>query len=628
MNSGIFLSFVALALIVLAAYSTGWLFSTFVLRLKWRHFFFEIIAEFVLGLDILALLTLWLGTSGILSAPFIWSILIILTLPANIFKIVSLYKKKMLFFKKNKTFSIILILLAIYTLGSALCYPYAWDELTYHLALPYRWIAEGGLQVFKDNPYSGFPAMPQILFRLGTEIGGILFPRMLVWYSYLVFFVAVYLIFKLHTTRVGKVVFTFVFITSPLLVTMMRETYVEPFIMLNFMAAILAVKGTGHQVLQERRLIILCGIFAGAAAAVKLTGGGVAVLIFLLLLFRQEKLDFKKILELIILFGVGGVVAALPFYLRPLLFTGNPVYPFMADWFGSSEAALQVSKFHHDMGNTHFGIKSITGFITGPVLVAFYGRLFDGIVLGWIFPVMFIFGTLWFLKMFRSESGGTRSLWLPTGFIFYYVFWFFSSQQTRFMIPLLVLAGLMGIRGISVLNQKYYKYVWLGLLIIWGCSLYLPEVRHFYTAWRCVWAQPQNPVGFVGRASRDKGYMEAMTALSEKTPLDSKVMLLFERRGLYVPRKYVIGTPFFQEQFFTPMPDNFSEIYKVLLKNNIDYILQGASIRNPDHLGEYNQKNLEFARMLARLIGESKLSLVWFGEGYGLFKVNKNKNQK
>lgn len=76
------------------------------------------------------------------------------------------------------------------------------------------------------------------------------------------------------------------------------------------------------------------------------------------------------------------------------------------------------------------------------------------------------------------------------------------------------------------------------------------------------------------------------------------------------------------------MPGKSGEIYKVLLENNVDYILQGASIRNPDHLGEYNQKNLEFARMLARLIGESKLSLVWFGEGYGLFKVYKNKSQK
>ena len=92
MNSGIFLSFVALALIVLTA------FSKFVLRLKWRHFFFEIIAELVLGLDILALLTLWLGTIGILSAPFIWSMLIVLALPAIIFQFVSLYKKKMLFF--------------------------------------------------------------------------------------------------------------------------------------------------------------------------------------------------------------------------------------------------------------------------------------------------------------------------------------------------------------------------------------------------------------------------------------------------------------------------------------------------------------------------------------------------
>ena len=112
-----------------------------------------------------------------------------------------------------------------------------------------------------------------------------------------------------------------------------------------------------------------------------------------------------------------------------------------------------------------------------------------------------------------------------------------------------------------------------------------------------------------------------MAAIAEKTPQQSKIMLIFERRGLYMARQYVIATPFYQEKYFTPLPNNSNEVMEVLQKEKIDYILVGASSVNPDHLEEYNAVYMQLGELLAHLKVAKKLEDVWFDDCYGLYKV-------
>ena len=112
-----------------------------------------------------------------------------------------------------------------------------------------------------------------------------------------------------------------------------------------------------------------------------------------------------------------------------------------------------------------------------------------------------------------------------------------------------------------------------------------------------------------------------MAAIAEKTPQQAKIMLIFERRGLYMARPYVIATPYYQERYFTPLPKSGDEVMDVLKREKIDYILVGASGVNPDHLEEYNDIYMQFGALLARLKASNKLEDVWFDDCYGLYKV-------
>ena len=257
-------------------------------------------------------------------------------------------------------------------------------------------------------------------------------------------------------------------------------------------------------------------------------------------------------------------------------------------------------------------------------------------ILGWSFIAFVILG-IWWLRNLRDE--GKRfcriKIYLPVAITFYYVFWFMTSQQTRFLQPLLFLVLLAAIHGIRELDLKRQKNIIIILSFIWaGCFLYPSAkgcsigssnwlaVRHFDIAWHGLQYFPRRSVEFLKMAVRDYGYIESMVAIADKTPQDSKIMLLYERRGLYCPRPYVIGTPYWQAKYNTPLAPTSETFYDSLIKDNIQYILLGGSVRNPDELGgEYLRKKEKLMKQIKYLVRSKKLKIILGCGDYFLCKV-------
>lgn len=632
MHHGVFFSLFVLCLFMLASYGAGYLFNRYFFKIQFRQIFTGAIIDIALGFNLLSLICLIMGSLKLLNPINIWVLLGLFASAGVCLRAIPLANAKLIFFRKNIIFSIILIGVAFFTLGSALCVPYIWDELNYHIALPFRWISAGSLAVFEDNAYSGFPALPQLLFRLGCENGGILFPRLLVWATYLCLFTAIYIYLKAYANRFIILFMTCMFIANPLVIHMMRSTYVEVFIMFNMLAALLLIRETKS----SWKTILLCGIFAGGIVATKLTGIGVAAIVFIVLWSKYQKSFATRRSALFIYFTLGGICMALPFYLRPWLLTANPFYPFLASFFGGSEVDIIVAKYHYLMANTHFGLRSILGFFTVFILIAFDNKSFDGMILGWTFIAFLLLG-IWWLRNLRDEGklSWRTNIYLPAAILFYYIFWFITSQQTRFLQPLLFLVLLAAIHGLRKFELKKQKYIIIILSLIWiGCFLYPPvrgysigssnwlAVRHFRIAWGGLRYFPKHSTEFLKTAVRDPGYIESMTAIDAKTPPDSRVMLLYERRGLYCPRSYVIGTPYLQAKYNTPISSNPDEFYNSLRKNKIEYILLGGTNRNPDVLGgEYLEKKEQLMKQINYLVRHKKLSIIWGQGNYFLIKL-------
>ena len=604
-----------------AAYSTGWLVSDKILKIRWRHQIPAFLVNLVLGMNFLALMTLVAGTMKVLSPSVIWTLLAILSIPC-IMRARILVGYITAYINRNRLFTVIMCLTGIYTTGTGLCLPYCWDELTYHVSLPLRWIQAGGLPVFLDNPYSAFPSLPHLLFRLTIEIGGIKTPRLLCLAAYMIFFFSVYWIIRGYGSRFKVILCFAVFIFSPIFVTMMREAYVEPFMLMNLAAAVLALRGTAAiRIEKTANVFLLCGILAAGAAAVKLTGLGIAAVIFILAVTYPVTDLKKRFIYVLIPLAAGAAIFVFPFYLRPFCYTGNPFYPFLAGVFSSDPKVLAVGKFHHAMGYSHFGVMDIGGFFISPALLCWFSKLFDGIILGWQFLVFCVL-TGWFMIRTWKFERNLRNCGFIAAILFFYLFWFFTSQQSRFVLPLYFLVMMAGTYEFCRLVHKWVL-IFFVLLFTFCASVNLDwdSIRHYYVTWRWVFGDPRGVQKYLEIGTRDKGFVRAMAAIAEKTPQQSKIMLIFERRGLYMARQYVIATPFYQEQYFTPLPNSSNEVMDVLQKEKIDYILVGASGVNPDHLEEYNAVYMQFGELLARLKAANKLEDVWFDDCYGLYKV-------
>lgn len=584
---------------------------------------------FVVGLDISGLLILGSGTLGFLSFFTIWGYLALVSF-FFIWKYHSGIHYVIVFCRDNYVFLSILAIVMLIFLGPVLCYPYCWDEQSYQIAVPMRWMRHGTLEVFMDNPYSAFPSLPQFVFRAGLEMGGIFMPRLINLILYIISFLALYrIVTRIKSNKLNSIILVSAIISAPVFVNMMGEAYSEGFIVVNLMAVFLLPGALRRDILDSKSWI-LCGIFCGAVAAVKLTGAGMVlpIVLWLLYLGYRKGADQRKLVRLLIILGVVAGLFALPFYIRPWFYTGNPFYPFLSSIFGGTEADKYVDIFHYAMGDRYYGLRTLTSFFTGPFLVAVYDiynhgykALFDGIAMGWQFLLVLaiiIVGT------YSGQKQKNLNPKVIAGLIMIvatYTIWFFTSQQTRFLMPVYFI---MVIPAAYLLKSFPVRFtdILLGILLFnMVYSVAAANKNHFITAWRLASSQ-RNNVRFLQVSTDDPGYIEAMSYLAEETPDDSKVLLLLERRGLYVPRNYEIAAPYFQAKYLTPVPQTSDMVFEEIKKSGADYVLLGITRANLDHIADFDEENNRLTNLIGELEKSGKLKQVFQLSYFWIFKVN------
>jgi hypothetical protein len=191
---------------------------------------------------------------------------------------------------------------------------------------------------------------------------------------------------------------------------------------------------------QQRRpeLFLVAGAFAGAGAGMKYFGLFAALATALVVLLSAER--GRRTVSLVA-FGVPAVLIALPWYLKNWIFTGNPLFPFV---FGgaseSARAAIDAALSYHGFGHSPLDALLL------PVRLMTHSDAFDGS--GWLSPLVLVAPLALLDK--RVRRGAAVAL---AGCAVYGAFWFYTSQQARFLIPMFpvlsVLAAL-GLRAVAI----------------------------------------------------------------------------------------------------------------------------------------------------------------------------------
>jgi hypothetical protein len=200
---------------------------------------------------------------------------------------------------------------------------------------------------------------------------------------------------------------------------------------------------------------LLAGVFGGLAGGSKFTGLETAALCAVLA-FAAQWPEVWRGLQRMVVIGVVALAVASPWYLRNWSMTGNPIYPLANPLFGLP--AREFSTFVYGLGTDPLHL------LSSPFDLLARGDKFDQ---GWsLGPVYLAFVPLGVLLV-RSRLAKL----LVACIVGWWIIWFYSSPQTRILLPILPPAAGLAAVGIGALLSSPRVSLRIGALVILGIAV-------------------------------------------------------------------------------------------------------------------------------------------------------------
>jgi hypothetical protein len=190
----------------------------------------------------------------------------------------------------------------------------------------------------------------------------------------------------------------------------------------------------------ERNALVLAGLFAGGAAGMKYLGLiAVLVIVGVGVIVAWQRLNVRAALA----FSLPAVAVALPWYVKNAVLTGNPFYPHIfggLNAYASAELDRAMKSFGHGHG--------LQDFVLLPVRLLADAEPFDGGE--FLSPLFLMFAPLVFLR--RGDRAAAAPACL--GVLVFVTAWFATTQQARFLVPLMPVLAVLAALGALGLAQR------------------------------------------------------------------------------------------------------------------------------------------------------------------------------
>jgi hypothetical protein len=511
------------------------------------------------------------------------------------------------------------------------------DAVRYHLAAPAQWLQSGKIQYLPYQAFSNFPMLGEMHFMLALTGDGE--SGRLIHFSWMIVCLGLIIaVFKLFNGS-GKIdrlsllpALGFLLIPSvPILsawcfIDMFMTAYFLGFVLLS---GITLIRGFSWS-LAVMQALCIGGCISTKYTMLPLTAIlGIVWMILIALGPRSGSCRRLAGCFMVIMTGLGGLATGCVWYLRNLSWTGNPFYPLAWGLFKGGEWSEANAAFYMDKAASKGYVidgylpvlNRILELIFSPVSTVFYSERFESHYIG-LLP---LFGLILALALacsliLKRKSGsmrtdsenltGSRTLltWLFSCIIVSWVFWFFTYQSNRLLLPtlaLVLIAGCIAIRHFRLLDSGNRENcvinplfricliiaVLLNLLFFSGVMIGEPSKRDAI----------RTGLGFqrpeIYKISR-LNYYPAVKWCREHVGKNEKILLVGEHRTFYFDDNVIAS-----DWYDTPQPlpwirnsaDHFDMLGMMKLEN-IKYI-----VLNLDELGQYHSsKHMEFGTDMFR----------------------------
>lgn len=332
-------------------------------------------------------------------------------------------------------------LIFVYVVGDVLitCAPISSaDALYYHATVPELFEREGRIEQvpWMWQSYQPFTVELLILdgFLLWDSVQGAFAPLLLGLGAGATVFVGAHRL----AGRGVALLATALFLCQPFALWLLTSTFVEPAAAFAVALAVanLAryVRGAGTEAL------VLAGLFTGAAAGMKYIAAGAAAVVALgalIVLWRRLSL------RLIVAFGLPALAVALPWYVKNAILKGDPGYPILLGWDNEEERAAAWETFNN-FGHGHSPLDLV---LLLPRLLA-DAELFNRAE--YITPLLIVFAPVALLDPRGRRFAGIAL----TCIVVYFVVWFVSVQDARYLLPAMPVLAVLAAVGIVAMARQ------------------------------------------------------------------------------------------------------------------------------------------------------------------------------
>lgn len=472
-----------------------------------------------------------------------------------------------------------------------------WDGLAYHLAAPKVYLREGRIHFIAYDSHTNFPFTLDMLYGLGLSLAGAPLAKLFHWATGILTALAVA---SFCATRFGDrngdrplppwapPVAALLFLGVPQVVWEATTAYIDLGTALYQFLALYAILnavfprvsgGVTVQASDEKPSLaspgwwLLAGMMSGWAMGTKMT----AMLPFGMLVAAAGAWALtaggRHSRRGVVLMALLGVVVASPWYLKSAIWTNNPVYPFFYRLFPHSINWTREAEDAYRMEQDSFGLgKDAAALIAAPWNVTMEGAGFftvwsmnarreviarqqsgasrpdtprearmrrarhGGNVWGGVGAALLGLLPLWpFVR-----RGDRQVAWLLAYVGANLVAWFFLTQQTRYLLPILAPVGVVGALLLAWLEHGFLRVA----AAVFVAATLLANAK---AVWEVTIA-PVVPV-VLGQQRRDSYRASTLPDLYpalqfvNTLPTDSRVAFLQEVRGYYADRDYFWANP-------------------------------------------------------------------------------------
>ncbi|MEW6619418.1 MAG: glycosyltransferase family 39 protein [bacterium] len=507
-----------------------------ILKIKTHSFLEELIFSTGLGLGCVSYLVLCLGLSGLL---YDWVFYLIFVLLAGIFYCEILYLLRKFLVKINlNPFSLIcsffIALTLILAIILVLVPTVTFDALVYHLAVPEIYVKHHKIIYLPYNCFSNYTFNTEMLFTLGLLLNGDLLAKLIHFLFGILSGLSIYSLARRYFTP--KVAFLSVlsFCSMPLAIFVATSAFNDFAITFYEILAVYAFLVWYKE--KTYGWLLLSGLTCGLSIGVKYFGGfGFGILVLSILIGKWRQDGILKAIKTTIIFGVFALIPVVPWLIKNLIFTGNPVFPLLYDTFGGKNwSQIHQSRYLHEMtrysAGEHLLLKPFIFFWN----ICFkWGGMDTGVKIP-VGPIFII--SLPFLLKLKKLDFNLKYLLTFCGIFF--LFWSYVCAVDRFSLPCFVL--LCVVIG-YVISKFKYLYLLLAICLLWNLFNVSKTV---YKNSYLMCLKKDGCEKFLLKKSIIKDYYDVISYINQHLPKESKILFIGEVRSYYCQQDKLVSTQF------------------------------------------------------------------------------------